>query len=74
MMLTKASVKDEKEWDVFGLMFENVVALAEDIVELDLKTTAKSDPYCINMAIVGILFQVCLSSNLSFTSPKPREQ
>lgn len=60
MMLTKTMVDDERNWDVFCSMFQNVVSLAEDIVELDSKPTAERNPFCIDMALVGPLFQVSL--------------
>lgn len=60
MMLTQPVVDDETNWDVFCPVFQNVVSLAEDIIELDLEVAAEKSPFCINMAVVGPLFQVSL--------------
>lgn len=67
-MLTQPIVDDETSWDVFCPIFQNVVSLAEDIVELDSEVSAERNPFCINMAVVGPLFQVSFSSDRSFTS------
>jgi hypothetical protein len=56
--LTQTAFDDEKEWDAFCPMFQNVVALAQDIVESDLEATAASPLHCMDMAIVGLLFKV----------------
>lgn len=64
MMLTQPIVDDETNWDVFCPVFQNVVSLAEDIVELDLEVSAEKSPFCINMAIVGPLFQVSFLWNI----------
>lgn len=58
MMLTQPVVDDETSWDVFCPVFRNVVSLAEDIIELDLETAVERSPFCINMALVGPLFQI----------------
>lgn len=63
MRLTRTMFDDEMNWDVFCPIFQNVVSLAEDIVELDLKITAERSPFCIDMALVGLLFQVSLPLN-----------
>jgi hypothetical protein len=64
MMLTRTTVDDERNWDVFCPMFQKIVSLANDIVELDQKATAKRPTYCIDMAIVGPLFEVSLLSTI----------
>jgi hypothetical protein len=58
MMLTGTMVEDEKHWDVFCPMFQKIVSLAEDIVEIDLKLTAGRNTFCIDMALIGPLFAV----------------
>ena len=60
MMLTQTTVDDQMSWDVFCPMFRKIVSLAEDIVELDLKPTAETPTYCIDMALVRPLFEVSL--------------
>lgn len=66
MMLKQPIVDDQTSWDVFCPIFQNVVSLAEDIVELDSELTAERSPYCIDMALVGPLFQVSLLLNTFF--------
>ena len=56
-MLTQTRVDDQMNWDVFCPMFQKIVSLADDIVELDLKSTTGGSP-CIDMALVGPLFEV----------------
>ncbi|RDW65135.1 hypothetical protein BP6252_10786 [Coleophoma cylindrospora] len=56
--LTGTTVDDERNWDVFCPMFQKIVSLAEDIVELDLKSTAVEPQFCIDMAIIRPLFKV----------------
>lgn len=68
MMLTQPIVDDETSWDVFCPIFQNVVSLAEDIVELDSEVTTERSPFCINMTVVGPLFQVSFSLSRSFAS------
>jgi hypothetical protein len=58
MMLTQPIVDDETNWDIFCPVFQNVVSLAEDIIELDVESNAERSPFCINMAVIGPLFQV----------------
>lgn len=72
MMLTRTMVDDERDWDVFCPMFRKIVALADDIVELDLKSTAGRPTYCIDMALIGPLFEV--SSLSSIFSPVRRSR
>jgi hypothetical protein len=60
MMLSKTTVDDQTDWDVFCPMFQKIVSLTEDIVELDLKSTVEKPTYCIDMAIIGPLFEVSL--------------
>jgi hypothetical protein len=62
IMLKRTVVHDEGNWDVFCPMFQKIVSLAEDMVELDQKPTAERPTYCINMAIVAPLFMVSLLS------------
>jgi hypothetical protein len=64
MMLTQTTVNDERNWDMFCPMFQNIVSLAEDIVELELKSTAGRPTFCIDMSLVGPLFEVSLSPNI----------
>ena len=64
MMLTRTMVDNQMDWDVFCPMFQKIVALADDIVEVDLKSTAGRRTSCIDMALVGPLFEVSLISNI----------
>lgn len=64
MMLTPTTVDDQTIWDVFCHMFQNVVSLAEDIFELDLRPTAGRPLFCVDMALVRPLFEVSLLSNV----------
>jgi hypothetical protein len=64
MMLSRTMVDDQRNWDVFCPMFQNIVSLAEDIVKLDKISTAGKPTYCIDMALVGPLFEVSLLSNI----------
>jgi hypothetical protein len=57
-MLTRTTVDDEINWDVFCPMFQKIVSLVDDIVELDLKSTAGGGSPCIDIALVGPLFEV----------------
>ncbi|KAL7916611.1 hypothetical protein GGI35DRAFT_46909 [Trichoderma velutinum] len=57
-MLMQTKVDDERNWDIFCPIFQNVVSLTEDIVELDSKLPAERNPYCIDMALIGPLFQI----------------
>ena len=45
-------------------MFQKIVSLAEDVVELDLESTAGRSNFCIDMALVGPLFKVSSISNI----------
>jgi hypothetical protein len=63
MMLSRTTVDDERSWDVFCPMFQKIVSLAEDIVQLDLNPFAERPTFCIDMALVGPLFKVSLLSN-----------
>jgi hypothetical protein len=63
-ILTQTTVEDQMDWDAFCPMFQNIVSLAEDIVELDLKPVAEKPSFCIDMAIVGPLFEVGVLSSL----------
>jgi hypothetical protein len=65
MMLSQTTVDDQRNWDIFCPMFRKIVSLAEDIVELDLKTTAERPTFCIDMAIVRPLFEVSLFWEIS---------
>ncbi|KAH8797619.1 hypothetical protein F5884DRAFT_687858 [Xylogone sp. PMI_703] len=58
MMLSQTVVDDEMNWDIFCDMFRKIVSLADDIVELDLKSTADRPTSCIDMTIVRPLFAV----------------
>lgn len=64
MILTRTTVDDQSSWDVFRPMFQKIVSLAEDIVEIDLNPTAVGYRSCIDMALVRPLFNVSLSSNI----------
>ncbi|KFY11794.1 hypothetical protein V492_04257 [Pseudogymnoascus sp. VKM F-4246] len=57
-MLTKTTVNDQMNWDVFCSMFEKIVSLADDIVEVDQKSTAGRPAFCMDMALIGPLFAV----------------
>ena len=67
-MFTQTVVDDEKDWDMFYPMFQNIVRLTEDIIELDMKSTEERPPYCINMAIVEPLFKVSIFYHISYRS------
>ncbi|OBT66782.1 hypothetical protein VE03_04001 [Pseudogymnoascus sp. 23342-1-I1] len=56
MVLTKTTVDDQENWDVFCSMFQKIVSLAEDIVEVDQNSTAGMPTFCIDMALIGPLF------------------
>ncbi|OBT57596.1 hypothetical protein VE04_01457 [Pseudogymnoascus sp. 24MN13] len=58
VVLTKTTVDDQMEWDVFCSMFDKIVSLAEDIVEIDQKSTEGRPTFCIDMALIGPLFAV----------------
>jgi hypothetical protein len=66
MMLTPMIVDDQRIWDTFCPMFQRVVSLAEEIIELDLQLTAQRPTTCMSMALVGPLFEVSLSLNICF--------
>ncbi|KAK8061593.1 hypothetical protein PG994_007959 [Apiospora phragmitis] len=57
MMLTRTTVEDQRKWDVFCPMFQNIISLAQDIIELDRNSTTARPKACINMALVGPLFE-----------------
>lgn len=63
-MLTRTTVDDQMNWDVFCPMFRKIVSLADDIVELDLKSTEEGGSPCNDMALVGPLFEVSQLSNM----------
>jgi hypothetical protein len=56
--LTRMIMDDEIKWDIFCPMFQNIVSLAEEIVELDLSSATERPPFCIEMALVRPLFEV----------------
>ena len=62
-MLTRTEAEDEISWDIFCPTFQKVVSLAENIVEIDLKSTADRPTLCINMALVEPLFKVSSFEN-----------
>lgn len=57
-MVSQTTVEDQMDWDVLCPMFEKIVSLAEDIVEVDLQQTACEAIDCIDMTIVRLLFEV----------------
>jgi hypothetical protein len=59
-------VGDQRNWDVFCPIFQIIVAVAQDIMELDLKSTAGKPTFCIDMALVGPLFEVSSSSKFIY--------
>jgi hypothetical protein len=62
-MLSRTRVNDERDWDVFCPMFQKIVSLAEDIVNLDrISDPLNPKKFCIDMAIVGPLFKVSILS------------
>jgi hypothetical protein len=65
-MLTRATADDQRNWDSLCFMFQEIVSLAEDIVELDLSSTAERPTFCADMALVGLLFEVSSASNTFF--------
>jgi len=58
VMLTRTKVDDQRNWDVFSPMFEKIVSLAEDIVKLDLEANGGRPTFCIDLAIIGPIFEV----------------
>jgi hypothetical protein len=66
MMLTRTTVDGRRNWDIFRPMFQTIVSLAEDIVDLDLKPSVERLTFCIDMALIGLLFEVCLLSTTLF--------
>lgn len=58
MMLTRTTLDNQSSWDVFCPLFQKIVSLAEDIIEIDLKPSAAGPPPCIDMALVRPLFNV----------------
>ncbi|KFY89859.1 hypothetical protein V500_05423 [Pseudogymnoascus sp. VKM F-4518 (FW-2643)] len=67
MMLTKTTVDDQRSWDVFCSMFQKIVSLAEDIVDVDRKSTTGRPTFCIDMALIGPLFAVKSHSKQALT-------
>ncbi|KAE9371928.1 hypothetical protein N431DRAFT_492197 [Stipitochalara longipes BDJ] len=59
VMLTRTMVDDQRNWDVFSPIFEKIVCLAEDIVRLDFKSNGGRPTFCIDLAIVSPIFEVC---------------
>lgn len=68
MMLTKTMVDDQRNWDAFCSMFQKIVSLAEDIVEVDQKATAGRPTFCIDMALIGPLFAVSFLPSIYFSN------
>lgn len=66
MMLTETTVEDQMDWDVLCPTFQKVVSLADEIIGLDKQSASGRPTYCIDMALVGPLFEVSLSLNLVF--------
>ena len=66
MVLTRTTIDDQSSWDVFRPMFQKIVSLAEDIIEIELNPTAVGYTSCIDMALVRPLFNVSLFSNILF--------
>jgi hypothetical protein len=58
MTLTGAVVKDQQDWDILYPVFQKIVSLADDIVELELKSSALKSNSCIDMSVVRPLFEV----------------
>jgi hypothetical protein len=59
-MFTRTTLDDQINWDAFYPMFQKIVSLAEDIIELDLKSTVARPKFCMDMALIGPLFEVSL--------------
>ncbi|KAL3420045.1 C6 zinc finger domain-containing protein [Phlyctema vagabunda] len=57
-MLTRTVVNDPMDWDVFCPVFQKIVSLADDIIKLDLHLTASGGSPCMDLALVGPLFEV----------------
>lgn len=72
-ILTKTTVDDQMEWDVFCSMFDKIVSLAEDIVEIDQKSTEGRPTFCIDMALIGPLFAVSFLSIAYFPNQRSLE-
>lgn len=58
VMLTRTMVDDQSNWDMFTPLFEKIVSLAESIMELDIKSNGGRPTFCIDMALVGPVFEV----------------
>lgn len=69
-ILNRTVVDDQINWDVFCPMFQKITSLAEDVAEIDSKSTEVKPTYCIDMAIIGTLFKVSFLAILSpFLNP-----
>jgi hypothetical protein len=73
LMLTRTMVDDQMNWDVFCPMFQEIVSLAEDIVELDSKSTEQRPPFYIDMSLVRPLFEVSLIVERIFPLQRSRK-
>jgi hypothetical protein len=62
-VFTRTTLNDQTNWDAFYPMFQKIVSLAEEIIELDLKSTVVRPKFCMDMAIIGPLFEVSSRSN-----------
>lgn len=65
-LIAQTTVDDERNWDVFCPMFQKIVSLAEDIIQLNLKPIIRAPEYCINMAIIAPLFKVSILPSIIF--------
>jgi hypothetical protein len=59
-MFTRTTLNDQISWDAFYPMFQKIVSLAEEIIELDQKSTVARPKFCLDMALIGPLFEVSL--------------
>lgn len=64
MVLTRATVDDERSWDVLCPVFQKLVSLSEDIIELDMKPNTGRPETCMDTALVAPLFKVSSLSNM----------
>ena len=58
VMLTRTKVDDQTNWDIFSPMFEKIVCLAEDVVKLDFQSNEGRPTFCIDLAIIGPIFEL----------------
>jgi len=65
-MLSQTQIIDERQWDIYYPMFDKIVNLANDIIELDLTSTSPTPVHCIDMYLVKPLFKVRVTIDCCF--------